>query len=745
MWLSALRRSSRKSRNINRRRATVAEVLEPRLAMTWGAVPPSSISPPGIFTNVVLNSSSDATGTASISNANEIDYFKFQATADSLYYITAKTPNSGLNPVLGVFSATGKLLASNDNYGGSKDSRAAVNLEGGVTYYVGITNRKTSSHGSYTWKIDGLYGIAPDDAHEQNDSFAAAANLGVINQTTTISNLVMRDSADWYKFTTINVGADTHYVAIENFEHRRGDLDIELRNSVGEVIGRSQTRDNRESISLKGLAAGTYWVRVYGAQGNFNPFYDLTVKSPTSGPALPPAQVDLRGRTIKITDDVNWNEYISIQTVIANDGKTASGAFDVSWYLSQDNIASPDDLILPRSNGLGDTFRISGVRANGTTPQFSVNLRLPEEPPVGWNPNNHLGYIIMQVDVNDEVPGEVHSDGSDAEDNNFGENGPGIDHVPIALGRKAKEPSVYNIDFVFTGLSVTQQTIMKAAAHRWEQIIIGDLADVVANNNAGSPQVIDDLLLDVFAFAGDGVGGNLGAAGPLAEDGNGIPRISFFNIDRADVIDMEDTGQLYKFSVFAIGRALGLGTSTAWRQWLFQEPMTMQVYFTGPTATGAHNLIFGSNGFGVPVGPFGGFSYWEEGLFGDEILTPGNFDVMDQAPISIVTIGSLADMGYAVDFDAADIYMGFPMPGPLPGPLPATVGTTSSGSTSTSGSSTSSSKSTPNAPFGETQTTPTPTAVDNLMLIEVDYELWRRIRSGDYDFGIFSLDAPWRT
>jgi hypothetical protein len=743
MWLRTLRRSTRKSRNIERRRATVAEVLEPRLAMTWAGAPPSSITPPGLFTNVVLNSNSAASGNASITST-EVDYYKFQALADGVYEITAKTPNSSLDPVVGVFSSSGNTIKSNDNISSSnKDSRVYANLEEGVTYFVGITNRKTTSKGSYTWKIDGLGEIVPEDSREQNDTFAAASNLGSITESTTIQDLVMRDGSDWFKFSTINTSADTHTVAI-SFTHRKGDLDMALYNSLGEVIGRSQTRNDRESISLGGLPAGTYWVRVYGSQSAFNPTYNLSINPPTSAPALPPAQVDLRGQTIKITDDVNWNEYISVQAVIANDGKTASGAFDVSWYLSQDNIASPDDLILPRSNGLGGTFRVSGVPANGTTPQFSVNLRLPEEPPVGWNPNNHLGYVIMQIDVNDEVPNEVYPDGMAAEDNNFGELGPGIDHVPVALGRKAKEPNVYNIDLVFTALSVTQQTIMKAAAHRWEQIIIGDLPDAAAQNNVGSVQIIDDLLLDVFAFAGDGVGGNLGAAGPLAEDGSGIPRISFFNIDRADLADMEEQGQLYKFAVFAIGRSLGLGTSNAWRQWLIQDPMTMQVYFAGPTATAAHDLIFGPNGFGVPVGPFGGFSYWEEGLFGDEILTPGNFDVMDQAPISIVTIGSLADMGYAVDFDAADIYMGFPMPGPMPSPLVAPLGSSSSGGSTTSGGTTSSSKSTtPDDPFGATENSPSATSVDNLMLIEVDYELYRRIKSGDYDFGFLSLDAPW--
>jgi hypothetical protein len=719
--------------------------------MTWSpnpTLPPATITFPVPFTPVALNSNSDATGNASISST-EIDYFKFQATSTGPYVLSAKTPSSNLNPFLAVYSATGTRLAFNDDISSTnKDSQTAVNLQAGLTYYLGVTNRYASSQGSYTWKIDGLWGTAPDDSYEQNDSFAAAADLGTLNEFTTVENLVMRDSSDWYKFTTINTGKSTHYVGLE-FEHRRGDLDMALYNDLGELIGRSRSRENEESVSLKGLAAGTYYVRVYGAQGAYSPQYNFVVRPPLVAPVLPPPQTDLVGNAIKITDDVNWDEYISIQTSIRNDGYTASGAFDVSWYLSKDNVVSPDDMVLPRTNGQGTKYRVAGIPANGVTPQISVNLQLPDDAsvPTSWADRNALLYVIQRIDVSGGLGGEIletYPNGNPAEDNNFGEVGPSDDHVPLALGRKGKEPEVYNIDFNFSGISVSQQTIMKAAAHRWEQIILGDIADVAAQNSVGSFQIIDDLLLFAQSIPGDGPGGNLGAAAPLqgGQRPDGIPFASFFNIDRTDMNIMEQQNQLYKFSIHAIGRALGLGTSAAWQQWLVQDTMTNVIYFAGPSATAAYNSIFAPNGFGVLVNQANP-TYWNEGEFGDEMLTQGNYGPMDLAPISIVTVGSLADMGYAVNPMMADDYMGTPMPAPASSssfaPLPGTAPVGSSSSSPKSSATSSSAKSTiPGNPIDIGN----PTDPVDIVFSEIDYEHLARVQSGIYDFDYWRLDAP---
>jgi hypothetical protein len=282
-------------------------------------------------------------------------------------------------------------------------------------------------------------------------------------------------------------------------------------------------------------------------------------------------------------------------------------------------------------------------------------------------------YVIMQLDVDGEIF-ETTAAGGPAEDNNFGEVGPNRDHVPLALGRKGNGEPVYNIDLKMVGLTASQKTIFKAAAHRWEQIMVGDRPDLwFPPVDPTRPwQIVDDLIVDVGTFTGDGPGGTIGVA-DWEWAFQGIPFKSFVLVDRFDVEQMEEEGNFYEFALLAVGRTIGLGIAPAWRQYLVQDTMTMEVFFIGPAARQAYIDLFMLDPdpavtIGVPVGAAAGFSYWDEGVFGDEILTPGNFDVMDLAPISTVTIGSLIDMGYAVnpDPELADDYPAMPAPAPSP-------------------------------------------------------------------------------
>jgi hypothetical protein len=132
------------------------EGLEPRLVLTWVGVPPASVALPASVVAVTLNSAADASGTAAISST-EVDYYSFTAPRSGSYTISATTPSSSVDTVLGVFSSSGARLAYNDDiaYPSNTDSRVTISLTAGTRYYVGITNYSTASRGSYTWNIDG--------------------------------------------------------------------------------------------------------------------------------------------------------------------------------------------------------------------------------------------------------------------------------------------------------------------------------------------------------------------------------------------------------------------------------------------------------------------------------------------------------------------------------------------------------------------------------------------------------------
>ncbi len=109
----------------------------------------------------------------------------------------------------------------------------------------------------------------------------------------------------------------------------------------------------------------------------------------------------------------------------------------------------------------------------------------------------------------------------------------------------------------------------------------------------------------------------------------------------------------------AKGHVLGFGT--IWEdKGLLAGAGTSDPTYTGAQGLLAYNQIFGTNVRGVPVENIGGpgtaDSHWRETVFTNELMTgfagPGT-----SLPISKVTVGQFADLGYTVNFAAADPFV----------------------------------------------------------------------------------------
>lgn len=278
------------------------ESLEERLTPSWSSLPPSLIAIPASSTAVVQNTQGDATGNASIASS-EIDWYRFTALASGSATFSALTPSSNLDTVAALYNSSGNRVAYNDDISSSnRDSRFTVNLTAGQTYYFGVTNYTRTAGGAYTWSIDGAGNVATptDDNYENNDTLSTASNLGTLTATSTINNLVMADSNDWYRFTLSSSAGTNGSVAI-NSASTQGDLDLELYNSSGTRISVSEGPTNSESLSLSGLAAGTYYVHVIGWQNLVTPNYSMVITPGSGGTTTPPGgftiQLQLTGMT----------------------------------------------------------------------------------------------------------------------------------------------------------------------------------------------------------------------------------------------------------------------------------------------------------------------------------------------------------------------------------------------------------------------------------------------------------------
>jgi glycine/D-amino acid oxidase-like deaminating enzyme len=229
--------------------------------------------------------------------------------------------------------------------------------------------------------------------------------------------------------------------------------------------------------------------------------------------------------------------------------------------------------------------------------------------------------------------------------------------VAVSRGADGKVHTVspvFDIQFAFSGLTTTQQAIFEQAAAKWESIIVGDLPSVTYNG-----QVIDDLVITATATSIDGVGNILGQAGPdqLRSDSL-LPYAGSMEFDGADLASMQTNVTLLGVIEHEMGHVLGIGTLWA-SKGLLVGAGTSNPLFTGAQAAAAYNSIFGTTATGVPVENTGASgtadAHWRESIFASELMT-GWVGPSATMPISRITVGSLADIGYTVNMAAADTF-----------------------------------------------------------------------------------------
>ena len=90
-------------------------------------------------------------------------------------------------------------------------------------------------------------------------------NLYVLNGTETIENLAIStaDDVNYFKFEILEDGSADDYIAITS-EAERWDLDLEILDADGNVVVYSRMAENTGRVSLNGLKAGEYFIKVTG-------------------------------------------------------------------------------------------------------------------------------------------------------------------------------------------------------------------------------------------------------------------------------------------------------------------------------------------------------------------------------------------------------------------------------------------------------------------------------------------------
>lgn len=231
--------------------------------------------------------------------------------------------------------------------------------------------------------------------------------------------------------------------------------------------------------------------------------------------------------------------------------------------------------------------------------------------------------------------------------------------------------SVFTIDVRFLNGTPSPRNALavERAVERWRAVIAGQLPPVavVANAEVCGPGVpaINDVITNVRIYVNldsiDGPGSILGRAGPcFIRTTSGLPVVGFAELDTADLAALDANGTLDDVMTHEFGHVIGLQAFNWERRGLLIGRGGSDPYFQGAVGRDAFADIGGATypGIPVPVENTGGQgtrdSHWRATVLERELMV--GFARPGGMPLSRLTVGALADLGYVVRLDNAESF-----------------------------------------------------------------------------------------
>ncbi|BBD63392.1 hypothetical protein NIES2109_62420 (plasmid) [Nostoc sp. HK-01] len=310
----------------------------------------------------------------------------------------------------------------------------------------------------------------------------------------------------------------------------------------------------------------------------------------------------IRSAIQDVIDQVSNIDPIDIYRVNINDLKNA----DISVLSGEISV----NYLMPSGQFLGSQIFSKG----------NYNL----QPPAGIT-----GDIIVKIDYQGDTPGTY-----------------------ILNGFESKVAEPFNIDLEFAdGLTASQQAIIQAATKSVEAMIAQGLPTAIVDG-----KLIDDVNFKISVTNLDGEGGTAAQTKiDFMRFGTMLPAQSITQFDAADIAELEHSGEL--FSVVQHELLHGLGFGNLWEaKGLVDYAGTPLTQYNGKEAVKAFNELGGLTDHIALENQGDGSAglHWNDSLFQDEVMTADyNNGKGRNAPISLVTIASLADLGYQVNLNRA--------------------------------------------------------------------------------------------
>ena len=167
-----------------------------------------------------------------------------------------------------VVAPSGALAGSSSAIAPSQHVTALATEDG--AYGARVRSASTQPHSAYTLTLTSTcpsdLSCPSDDAFEPNDDIAHAHPLGA---TDSVSGIICAGNDDFYVVPTragCTYAIDTHFVDTS------GDLDLEVQDSNGTVVGSSDGTSDSEHVDVAAPAPSPLYVRVLGFSGATNTY-----------------------------------------------------------------------------------------------------------------------------------------------------------------------------------------------------------------------------------------------------------------------------------------------------------------------------------------------------------------------------------------------------------------------------------------------------------------------------------------
>jgi len=194
---------------------------------------------------------------------NDWFFFKTQP-GDNQVSVTLNYAESSGNLDLALYSSS--YLKLSDSLGTSGEESITVPIDSsGETFYVVVRSADNIATGnSYELLWESSFQANTDDAYEENDT-RDGASTALVGSGVALSNVLrlgVQSDDDWY---VIRPDPQVPLLIVRaTFTHADGNIDLEVFNSEGSIIGSGVSSSDDEFVSIEVHGESPFYIRVFG-------------------------------------------------------------------------------------------------------------------------------------------------------------------------------------------------------------------------------------------------------------------------------------------------------------------------------------------------------------------------------------------------------------------------------------------------------------------------------------------------